>query len=209
MPDEQPSVEESLPYALEIARQLHDARKELHVSEMFLRWDADCPPPVAHGFDLWPYLAPFENFGALRGQGKYYFLPRRKRRECMFHGKVCLPTREDMTHRELACHWYHMHVGKVICPTFLVDLLDPWPRDMTPAPKGHNRNTPLPPALRYYILQRDGFRCQLCGASPHNVEAYTLHVDHKQSKAHGGSDDPDNLLTLCERCNIGKGIQDL
>ena len=32
-----------------------------------------------------------------------------------------------------------------------------------------------------------------------------LQVDHKISVADGGTDDPENLITSCANCNVGKG----
>lgn len=58
-------------------------------------------------------------------------------------------------------------------------------------------------ALRYEILSRDGFRCQICGATAQ--DGYKLHVDHIIPVSKGGRTEPDNLRTLCERCNMGKG----
>ena len=55
---------------------------------------------------------------------------------------------------------------------------------------------------RFAIFRRDGFRCQLCGAS-HDGNT-KLHVDHKVPLAKGGSNEDDNLWTLCEDCNLGK-----
>lgn len=56
--------------------------------------------------------------------------------------------------------------------------------------------------LRWKILQRDNFRCQICGsAAEHNVN---LEVDHKKSIYDGGSDEESNLWTLCFECNRGK-----
>jgi 5-methylcytosine-specific restriction endonuclease McrA len=49
------------------------------------------------------------------------------------------------------------------------------------------------------VLQRDKYRCVLCGAS-----GVSLEVDHKIPVARGGSDDLDNLQTLCFPCNRGK-----
>lgn len=57
-------------------------------------------------------------------------------------------------------------------------------------------------SLRYDILNRDGFKCTICGAS--SKEGVRLHVDHIIPIAKGGKSTPDNLRTLCERCNIGK-----
>lgn len=58
-------------------------------------------------------------------------------------------------------------------------------------------------ALRYDVLHRDGFKCQLCGASM--KDGVKLHVDHIIPIAKGGKTEMSNLRTLCERCNIGKG----
>ena len=57
-------------------------------------------------------------------------------------------------------------------------------------------------SLRYDIMNRDGFRCVICGASAN--EGAHLHVDHIIPIAKGGKSVPSNLRTLCERCNIGK-----
>lgn len=57
-------------------------------------------------------------------------------------------------------------------------------------------------SLRYDIMRRDRFRCVICGASAN--EGVRLHVDHVVPIAKGGKSDPNNLRTLCERCNIGK-----
>ena len=57
-------------------------------------------------------------------------------------------------------------------------------------------------SLRYDILNRDNFTCVICGAS--SKQGVRLHVDHIIPIAKGGTSTPDNLRTLCERCNIGK-----
>jgi len=44
---------------------------------------------------------------------------------------------------------------------------------------------------RFAILQRDGFRCQLCGAA--SDDGNRLHVDHRVSLAKGGSNEDENL----------------
>ena len=54
---------------------------------------------------------------------------------------------------------------------------------------------------RFLILKRDGFTCQYCGASAPRVE---LHVDHVIPVAAGGTNDPDNLVSACRDCNLGK-----
>jgi HNH endonuclease len=60
---------------------------------------------------------------------------------------------------------------------------------------------PLSRRMRYFVLSRDGFRCQYCGATAQQAK---LHVDHKIPRARGGADDPDNLITACDDCNLGK-----
>lgn len=60
-------------------------------------------------------------------------------------------------------------------------------------------------SLRYDILKRDNFRCQICGATA--KDGYKLHVDHIVPVSKGGLTEPSNLRTLCERCNMGKGAK--
>ncbi|MBQ9073630.1 MAG: HNH endonuclease [Muribaculaceae bacterium] len=56
--------------------------------------------------------------------------------------------------------------------------------------------------VRYDILKRDGFRCQICGSTAQ--DGVKLHVDHIIPISKGGHTTPDNLRTLCDRCNLGK-----
>lgn len=62
-------------------------------------------------------------------------------------------------------------------------------------------------ALRFAILKRDGYRCQICGANAANGTA--LEVDHRHPVARGGTNDPANLWTLCATCNNGKSDSSL
>ncbi|MBQ3040073.1 MAG: HNH endonuclease [Clostridia bacterium] len=57
-------------------------------------------------------------------------------------------------------------------------------------------------SLRYDILKRDGFRCQICGSCA--SDGVKLHVDHIIPVAKGGQTVASNLRTLCDRCNMGK-----
>ena len=63
--------------------------------------------------------------------------------------------------------------------------------------------SPLPSKLRWEVFQRDGRRCVVCGASA--AEGDRLHVDHIISVYNGGGNEIENLQTLCEPCNLGKG----
>ena len=59
----------------------------------------------------------------------------------------------------------------------------------------------IPRKLRHQVFQRDGYRCRECGAT--NKET-TLHIDHIKPVSKGGTNDIDNLQTLCETCNLAK-----
>jgi 5-methylcytosine-specific restriction endonuclease McrA len=49
--------------------------------------------------------------------------------------------------------------------------------------------------LRRQVLNRDGWRCQDCGATS------SLQVHHKRSRGRHGHDCAENLITLCARCH--------
>jgi 5-methylcytosine-specific restriction endonuclease McrA len=61
--------------------------------------------------------------------------------------------------------------------------------------------------LRYTVLQRDRFRCAICGRSPATHLGVVLHVDHVVAWAKGGKTSPKNLRSSCADCNLGKGSQ--
>ena len=49
--------------------------------------------------------------------------------------------------------------------------------------------------LRRQVLERDGWRCQLCGS----MEGVEVH--HIQRRSQAGEDLEDNLITLCSACH--------
>ena len=59
--------------------------------------------------------------------------------------------------------------------------------------------------LRYEVLKRAKFRCELCGVL---ADVRALEVDHILPRNRGGTDDPDNLQALCYRCNAMKRDRD-
>jgi hypothetical protein len=69
------------------------------------------------------------------------------------------------------------------------------------------RRTPRLPSwrLRFLVLRRDNFSCRACGASPAKTPVVSLHVDHIRPWSEGGETVFQNLQTLCETCNIGRG----
>lgn len=56
-------------------------------------------------------------------------------------------------------------------------------------------------SLRFQILRRDGHKCRYCGVAAPDAK---LTVDHVIPEALGGTDDPSNLVTACDKCNGGK-----
>lgn len=54
--------------------------------------------------------------------------------------------------------------------------------------------------VRQYVLFRDSYACQCCGAHPTAKKEVKLHVHHIESRKTGGNA-PGNLITLCERCH--------
>lgn len=62
---------------------------------------------------------------------------------------------------------------------------------------------------RAYVIDRNGFTCQMCGAvagEPHPYDPSRktrLHLGHIIDKSAGGSDEPANLRAICSVCNEG------
>ncbi len=62
---------------------------------------------------------------------------------------------------------------------------------------------------RAFVLDRNGFTCQMCGAvagEPHPYDPTRktrLHIGHVIDKSMGGSDDAANLKAICSVCNEG------
>jgi len=62
---------------------------------------------------------------------------------------------------------------------------------------------------RAFVLDRNGFTCQMCGAVAGETHPYDplrktrLHIGHIVDKTQGGADDASNLRALCSVCNEG------
>lgn len=50
--------------------------------------------------------------------------------------------------------------------------------------------------IKAYILHRDSYKCQKC-----KKKNLKLHIHHKVFRSKGGSNSPDNLITLCKQCH--------
>lgn len=61
------------------------------------------------------------------------------------------------------------------------------------------RNSAIPPKMRYQVLMRDGQRCAKCGKAA--SAGVVLDVYHKVPVAQGGTTEPVNLWTLCDNCS--------
>lgn len=71
------------------------------------------------------------------------------------------------------------------------------------APQKNRR--PVPGSVRYEVLRRARFRCELCGIS---AEEKALEVDHITPKNQGGEDSINNYQALCYTCNAQKSDKD-
>lgn len=58
-----------------------------------------------------------------------------------------------------------------------------------------NSSRSIPSNIEAWVLHRDGHKCTRCGASD------SLDLHHIREWAQGGTHDPDNLDTLCNRCH--------
>ena len=54
--------------------------------------------------------------------------------------------------------------------------------------------------VRQYVLKRDNYTCQCCGAHNTTKKQVKLHVHHLESRKTGGNA-PNNLITLCADCH--------
>jgi diadenosine tetraphosphate (Ap4A) HIT family hydrolase/5-methylcytosine-specific restriction endonuclease McrA len=64
---------------------------------------------------------------------------------------------------------------------------------------------PISGTVRYEVLKRAKFHCELCGIS---ADVKALEVDHIVPKNHGGEDSINNYQALCYSCNASKGDRD-
>lgn len=72
-----------------------------------------------------------------------------------------------------------------------IGVRPPEPQPRRPAPVSRTK------ALA--VFDEDGYTCQHCGGLKH------LTIDHKLPVSRGGTNDRENLWTLCKSCNSSKG----
>lgn len=59
------------------------------------------------------------------------------------------------------------------------------------------------PKHRMRIIQRDQYRCKICGRRPDDYTDIELHVHHIRLWGKGGLTEDGNLVTLCDTCHDG------
>ena len=59
----------------------------------------------------------------------------------------------------------------------------------------------VPPALRFSVLERDGFACQFCGTKAPEAD---LEASPLIPESIGGSISQDNLVAMCAECHAGR-----
>jgi len=67
-----------------------------------------------------------------------------------------------------------------------------------------NARKTIPLHIRWAVLKKNNYACVKCGQSPAKNNDVELEVDHILPVAKGGTNDIENLQTLCWECNQGK-----
>jgi len=62
---------------------------------------------------------------------------------------------------------------------------------------GQRNTTTIPPRTRREVLARDRHQCRRKGCR----HTRYLHIHHLEPRVQGGSNDPENLVTLCTSCH--------
>lgn len=89
---------------------------------------------------------------------------------------------------------------------FNIGIVTPKYSAFLAAPKNSQKSRPpkrksISKSIRHEVFKRDEFKCVECGATKEDTR---LHIDHILPVSQGGSDELDNLQTLCEECNLAK-----
>ena len=79
-----------------------------------------------------------------------------------------------------------------------LNLLNQWLKPTT-------KRQPIKPSIRFQVLKRDGYRCQVCGVTAQ--DGARLEIDHIHPVSKGGGNELSNLQVLCRDCNAGKRDQ--
>jgi hypothetical protein len=63
----------------------------------------------------------------------------------------------------------------------------------------------MDPALRKFVRERAGHRCEYCHLPQVGEPFFTYHLEHIVARQHGGGDDDQNLALACYHCSSHKG----
>lgn len=80
---------------------------------------------------------------------------------------------------------------------------------VNPKPALHLMPRSISKETRAWVLERNGYTCQMCGAGAGDQDPYNpgrkiqLTMGHIIDKSKGGTDDPNNLRAVCNNCNQG------
>lgn len=125
------------------------------------------------------------------------------------------PEWRDLTPRAQLVAMTCMALGKTgSCSTTRVARRTGWGRDFITIARAELETSPfahvlvgiekrrvLPASLVQAVKDRDGWACVLCQSTQR------LEIDHIYPVSRGGSDDMENLQTLCQPCNRRKGAK--
>lgn len=66
--------------------------------------------------------------------------------------------------------------------------------------ESNDQQESVPPAIREHVFEESDYQCQVCGAAAGDP-GITLEIHHKTPQTDGGTNDPENLTCLCDRCH--------
>lgn len=85
-------------------------------------------------------------------------------------------------------------------PTYAPNVIEGWMYEARTTERrvDTSRRKPISASLRREVFEADAYRCVICGGYDH------LQVDHIHPVSKGGTNDRENLQTLCRSCNAAK-----
>jgi hypothetical protein len=130
----------------------------------------------------------------------------RQKNRADFSGElVAVPTCDTLEEFKTTCQRLaaDAHTTPADLFDFIMERLDLPTRyaDVVRTARQTTKREAIPARLRVEVLERDGRRCCICGASAQETK---LHIDHIIPVSKGGLTEKRNLQTLCEKCNLGK-----
>ncbi len=88
----------------------------------------------------------------------------------------------------------------------LISIYNEWKNNKKYAQTSKKERKLMNNQLKDEVLKRDGYKCCVCGKT--EADGIKLEIDHIIPVSRGGQTTISNLQTLCNECNLKKGIQD-